>query len=378
MMVHFRKAVFYFLFIFMLFYSLESWLISQIKEKSLINPNSLSIRTVKEWISQNAIPLKTVEARHGFQDLQPLKKILKHVQVVGLGEASHGTREFFQFKHRLFEFLVKEMGYTVLAFEDPYNACVDINEFILYGKGDPVKAVARQGKGFICWNTEEVLAMVEWMHEYNQTVPERKKVKFIGIDMQWHDPTLKIVEEYLRKAVPGYSGKVKEVLDPLRAGIFNRKKRQESSPEEKSDIESRMIGLLGYMAFHKVDLIQKTSAYEFETMFHRLRMLIQMNDILSQPRNNPDNPLHTSSGLRDYYMAENVIHILQREGPQTRIAVWAHNSHVSLKECGWRYGGIETRHPSMGFYLKEYFGNAYYCPWPYHALHKRFPYNAIG
>ena len=91
-MVHFRKAVFYFLFIFMLFYSLESWLISQIKEKSLINPNSLSIRTVKEWISQNAIPLKTVEAGHGFQDLQPLKKILKHVQVVGLGEASHGTR----------------------------------------------------------------------------------------------------------------------------------------------------------------------------------------------------------------------------------------------------------------------------------------------
>jgi len=64
--------------------------------------------------------LKSVKAESGFEDLSPLKNVLKDVQIVGLGEATHGTKEFFQMKHRMLEFLVKEMGFTVLALEFNY------------------------------------------------------------------------------------------------------------------------------------------------------------------------------------------------------------------------------------------------------------------
>jgi erythromycin esterase-like protein len=58
---------------------------------------------VTDWIAAHAIPLTTVEARHGFDDLQPLKKVVGDARIVELGEATHGSREFFQLKHRMLD-----------------------------------------------------------------------------------------------------------------------------------------------------------------------------------------------------------------------------------------------------------------------------------
>ena len=55
----------------------------------------------RSWLKANAIRLNTVEAGHGFADMQPLKKIVGDARIVALGEATHGSREFFQLKHRM-------------------------------------------------------------------------------------------------------------------------------------------------------------------------------------------------------------------------------------------------------------------------------------
>ena len=94
------------------------------------------------WLRQNTMPIQHIEAGHGFDDLQPLKALLKDVKVVGLGEATHGTREFFQFKHRLLEFLVTEMGFTALVIEGSYTGFQPINDYILHGAGDPCHIAA--------------------------------------------------------------------------------------------------------------------------------------------------------------------------------------------------------------------------------------------
>lgn len=60
----------------------------------------------RAWLAGNAIRLETVEAGHGFADLQPLKRVVGKARIVSLGEATPGTSEFFQFKHRMLEFLV--------------------------------------------------------------------------------------------------------------------------------------------------------------------------------------------------------------------------------------------------------------------------------
>src|SRR5512133_3429322 len=70
-----------------------------------------------EWIRDHAIPLSTVVAGNGFADMQPLKQVVGNARVVSIGEATHGTREFFQIKHRMLEFLASEMGFTIFGLE---------------------------------------------------------------------------------------------------------------------------------------------------------------------------------------------------------------------------------------------------------------------
>ena len=62
-----------------------------------------------DWLAEHAVPFATVEAGHGFADLEPLKEMIGDARVVGLGEGTHGTREHFQLKHRLVEYLATEL-----------------------------------------------------------------------------------------------------------------------------------------------------------------------------------------------------------------------------------------------------------------------------
>src|SRR5205085_813731 len=106
------------------------------------------------------IPIKGVEPGMGWADLQPLKEALADVRVVGLGEATHGSREFFQFKHRMIEFLIREMNFNSFAIEANYATCLKLNDFVLGGKVS--RAEALQSLGFAVWQTEEMAALVDW------------------------------------------------------------------------------------------------------------------------------------------------------------------------------------------------------------------------
>src|SRR5262245_60190227 len=79
--------------------------------QAAITPEQMS------WFKAHAVPLKTVEAGHGLEDLARLKGMIGDARIVGLGEGTHGTREHFQAKHRLIEFLVEEMGFGIFSIE---------------------------------------------------------------------------------------------------------------------------------------------------------------------------------------------------------------------------------------------------------------------
>jgi hypothetical protein len=81
----------------------------------------------------HTFPLATVGAGSGFADLRPLQPILQDRRIVALGEASHGTAEFFRMKHRLLEFLVCEAGYQHFGMETSPEAGHVLNEYIQGG-----------------------------------------------------------------------------------------------------------------------------------------------------------------------------------------------------------------------------------------------------
>ncbi len=300
------------------------------------------------WIQQNAVPITHVKANNGFEDLQALKEILKDVKVVGLGESTHGTREFFQVKHRILEFLVMEMGYTNFAIEAPYFACKPINDFILTGKGD--LSATLTGQGYVVWDTEEIAEMIKWMKGYNDSAPEEKKVRFYGVDLAYQEVGRTEVSMFLEKVAP----ELKAQAD----SVFRIMAEEEQKWPTKMDqtFQKTMLhamvslqDLTDGMLVNKEGFVQKSSLEEFDQAYHNLRVMKQFilaNTAALFP------PFTDGAIARSLSMAENLIHLVEKAGPEAKFVLWQHNSHIA-KDM-WNGTTI------MGYQLRQQYGDTYY------------------
>jgi len=282
-----------------------------------VSPPAADRAAVRAWIRDNAIALTTVEAGNGFADLQPLRQIVGDARIVALGEAGHGTREFFQLKHRLLEFLVSEMGFNIFAMEASLPEALDVNRYVLSGEGDPARALA----GLHSWiyDTEEVLALIQWMREYNLNEAHGRKVKFYGFDMQFTSRAARTVLDYLRRVDPVSGRAAERVLKPLADPSPFKSVEIEGTPEER---KGKIADALRRMAD---DFDERVDAYAAVTSVEEADLVRQHLGILLQARG-------TEDISRDAAMAKNVAWILGREGPDSKAVLWAHNEHVAVRE----------------------------------------------
>jgi erythromycin esterase-like protein len=161
------------------------------------------------WAREHAVRLVGPVAGAGFDDLEPLRAMIGDARIVALGESTHGTREQFQMKHRLLEFLASEMGFTVFSIEASSPESYAVDAYVSRGEGDPRQLVG--GMLFWTWNTEEVLDMVRWMRDFNERPAAQHandagganagasapRVRFTGFDMQSPGKPLAILDEAL-------------------------------------------------------------------------------------------------------------------------------------------------------------------------------------
>ena len=109
----------------------EEGVLTAEESSARLAPESTNANAARNWLATNAIRLNTVEAGHGFADMQPLKKIIGDARIVSLGEATHGSREFFQLKHRMLEFLATEKGFTIFSIEANMPEAYRLNDYVL-------------------------------------------------------------------------------------------------------------------------------------------------------------------------------------------------------------------------------------------------------
>lgn len=119
------------------------------------------------------------------QDLRWLDPLVNK-SVVGLGEATHGTAEFFEAKHRIFRYLMENHGYKVYAFEADFGESIYIDEAIQKGNAGEIGSLMNAKMHFWTWKTEEVKALLEWMCTYNQGKAEEDKIHYVGVDCQFN------------------------------------------------------------------------------------------------------------------------------------------------------------------------------------------------
>src|SRR4051812_672815 len=136
-------------------------------------------------------------------DLGPLMDRIGDARVVLLGEASHGTHEFYTWRAALTRRLIEEKGFNFVAVEGDWPDCYRVNRFV---KGYPGSAdsPAHALETFRRWPTwmwanREVEEFVGWLEWFNEGRPEEEKVGFYGLDVYSLWDSLRAVMRYLKE-----------------------------------------------------------------------------------------------------------------------------------------------------------------------------------
>ena len=282
---------------------------------------------VHDWLQKNTIHLNTIEAGSGFEDMMPLKDMIGDARIVSLGEHAHLNGSFYKVKHRMVEFLVNEMDFTVFAIEASFGCASKINEYLLGGDVSPQQAL--EELVYKVWRTEEILDMLVWMREYNAT--HDKKVKFYGFDDRPVFRCAKVVYNYLRK-----TNGTREYDDILLEWITLKIDR--SDRDKLKNIIGEVRNLISYLKNQCPAASQDKKEWEFA---------VQNSKVLLQYvlRFSIDNRSKRSD-IRDKHMADNVKWIIDyEEGAKT--ILWAANPHITVLPGSG----------CMGAYLRRMYGD---------------------
>ena len=283
------------------------------------------------WLAANAHILSTIELGPDTADLFPLRSMIGSAPVVGLGDVTHGTHEFYTVKLRVIDYLVREMGFDVLGLEAPFPLTERINTYIQTGVGDPRALLGEMYPiTYFFWDAEEFLDVVEWMREYNVHRGDRAPVHVVGVDVTQPDAASSAVVAYLRSVDPAAAVDAEEDYACAR----------ESSLIITALCQSRAIRIRNSLAAREAELTTLSSAQEYREALHNARVVVQ-----SRWPYGPN---------RDQAMAENALLLRQHRGSSRKMILWAHSAHLS-----------ETSHPlagarPMGKVLAEHLESDYF------------------
>ncbi|TKC07336.1 erythromycin esterase family protein [Pedobacter frigoris] len=263
-----------------------------------------------------------------------LKKEISGFKVIGLGEATHGTREFYLYKAKLIKYLVEHQGLRVLVFESDMVGMESINDYVLNKAGLTLeKAMSNYGL-FDIYRTQEVADLIQWIKAFNLNQPADDRVIIAGMDANMpHHIASKILQS--KSLSPHLGQKLKEDLADIR-----------SMPERRDFGQAKKKYLLS-IADRLAAIVQdKLTPDSLEIYSHYIHLLVQSLRMI----NLDDIQLNTQ---RDAHMAENVLWLLNKTTDKQTLAIWGHNGHI----CTDKWRGYK----STGMHLHRKLKSRYYA-----------------
>jgi erythromycin esterase-like protein len=278
---------------------------------------------------------ETVHPLYGMQtDYDPLMDLIGDAQVVLLGEASHGTREFYRERAQITRRLIQEKGFTAVAVEADWPDAYRVNRYALGRSRDADSLAALSDfKRFPIWmwRNREVLNFVTWLRAHNEAQSGTSKVGFYGLDLYSLHASMAAVLGYLDSIDPesarrarsryacfdhygedtqsyGYAagfGLTKTCEDEVVAQLQEMRRRGEEYLRRDGFVAEDEF----FFAEQNARLVRNAERY-YRSMF--------------QGR-------VSSWNVRDQHMAETLNALmahLSRRQSQSKIVVWEHNSHL--------------------------------------------------
>src|SRR3954454_12287551 len=151
------------------------------------------------------------------KDLAALTEDIGDRPVVMLGEASHGTHEYYKWRAAISKRLILEKGFNFIAVEGDWPDCYKINRYIK-GYSDAGSSAEEVLRNFDRWPTWmwsnwETASLVDWLKEYNKGLPLSKKIGFYGLDVYSLWDSMKEMMDYLQNEDPQTARSVKKAIE---------------------------------------------------------------------------------------------------------------------------------------------------------------------
>jgi len=297
-------------------------------------------------LDEVADPIASVAFDAPTDDLVAIAHHWQGANLLGLGEGTHGTHEFFAFKVRVIRYAIEQQGFRIVAFEAPFDLEL-VNAYIQRGEGDLGQLIYQLS--YWPWITKEVAALLEWLKAYNASLPSDQKVRFVGIDMQ----TTQGAKKWLDLAeTHGWEleSNTKAWLDSLaKMPTYLIGQR---SPAWRDSALLQIVALRGWAETHADILEQALNPVEHAYALHHLQVLAQSIGRYQQDK--------TESAaywnFRDSCMAVNTLWLLREAHPGEKMLLWAHNGHLDHQGIKFSFGYRKA----MGYYLKQEMGDQYY------------------
>ena len=301
--------------------------------------------TALQELNKNITQLPSVSPlQYKDEVFRKFNSYFENAQVIGLGEDSHGVKEFFELKQRIFKYLVENHNCRALGFEYGFRfqRSLEIENYITSRKGDLDSILS--GLYWIHRN-KEFRGLIEWMREYNSSLQKEDMIHFIGIDSQIDIWYLDELSQHFFQYDKNLYEFVSEILDAL--SKWGKIDHQKLKQEEFQQIENLLISLKDKtLVFFSNHSNSGEDKMERDLLLHNIE-----SHILSHENRYW---MYKNKSLRDSHMAKHVLWLKEIVGNEAKVAVWAHNAHVANDPHYARDGS-----PAMGRYLREKLGDKY-------------------
>ncbi|MEF8756704.1 MAG: erythromycin esterase family protein [Halobacteriales archaeon] len=301
-----------------------------------------------DHIRTHAIWSGTTDPNADVGEFAAFDSVLADVRVIGLGEATHRTREFVRLKHRFFRYLVEHHGVRLFGLEAPFSETMALHDYVVHGHGNLDAILDRIG--FRIYETEEMVAFLRWLRDFNERRPPSDRIEVYGFDVQSAvGPAEALLSSFDDPSVSPPPDDVIGSLSSVAKGVFEG----EDVNEERLRRAEAVVSTLAGRFESKVDVGSDDANPDPSIAKQHWRTLQRACEFA---RTGMEADRSEQWGLRDRYMAETVAWILDH-ADANRIAVWAHDNHVKRGRL------TGDGHPSktMGEHLASRYGDGYHA-----------------
>ncbi|MEQ8859687.1 MAG: protein-L-isoaspartate(D-aspartate) O-methyltransferase [Pseudomonadales bacterium] len=273
-----------------------------------------------EQIVAQATPFDDLEEA----DLDGLLERIGDARIVLIGEASHGTSEFYLLRARITRRLITERGFDVVAAEADWPDAARVDHYVRHREAMPSEWTAFARFPTWMWRNEETRAFVDWLHDHNSPLPYPQRTGFYGLDIYSLYASARAVVDYLERVDPELAEVARRRYgclspwegDPAaygRAAITGAYKHCE---KDVAHVLTELLKQRWALAEHDseafLDAAQNAQIVASAENYYRIMYYGS----------------RASWNLRDSHMFDTLRQLMAFRGEGCRAVVWAHNSHI--------------------------------------------------